>query len=54
MKQNHTAKANGVSEFNDLVNMSAADLQDWLQTSKSTGAGWQKNDGSNETVGHER
>ncbi|KAF2806872.1 uncharacterized protein BDZ99DRAFT_393653, partial [Mytilinidion resinicola] len=40
-------------EFNELVNMSAGDLKDWLGKDESTGAGWSKDDGSGETIGHE-
>ncbi|PPJ57584.1 hypothetical protein CBER1_04786 [Cercospora berteroae] len=43
-----------IEEFNDIVNMSAKDLQDWLDSEESTGAGWDKDDGSGETIGHER
>lgn len=42
------------SEFNDLVNMSASDLEKWLKEEDSTESGWSKDDGSGETVGHER
>ncbi|PIA92827.1 hypothetical protein CB0940_04203 [Cercospora beticola] len=42
-----------IEEFNDIVNMSAKDLQDWLGSEESTGAGWDKDDGSGETIGHE-
>ncbi|RMY94254.1 hypothetical protein D0864_05556 [Hortaea werneckii] len=40
-------------EFNDLVNMTANELKDWLQQSSSEKAGWSKDDGSGESVGHE-
>ncbi|KAI7165297.1 hypothetical protein KC349_g69 [Hortaea werneckii] len=40
-------------EFNDLVNMTADELKDWLQQSSSEEAGWSKDDGSGESVGHE-
>jgi hypothetical protein len=40
-------------EFNDLVNMSASELQDWLGSEESVGAGWSKDDGSGETIGHD-
>ncbi|KAI5798829.1 hypothetical protein EDC01DRAFT_628683 [Geopyxis carbonaria] len=33
--------------------MNAQELEEWLQGSASTDAGWLKNDGSGETVGHE-
>lgn len=41
-------------EFNELVNMTAQELKDWLQQEESAGSGWSKSDGSGETVGHER
>ena len=41
-------------EFNDLVNMSAKELEEWLEGEQSQGSGWSKGDGSDETVGHER
>lgn len=41
-------------EFNDLVNMSAKELKDWLQKEESSSSGWSKDDGSGETIGHER
>ena len=34
--------------------MSAKELQDWLGQEESAGAGWDKDDGSGETIGHER
>lgn len=34
--------------------MSAKDLKDWLGSEESTGAGWSKDDGSGETIGHDR
>jgi hypothetical protein len=40
-------------EFNELVNMTASDLETWLKSEDSTSAGWSKDDGS-ETIGHER
>lgn len=43
-----------IREFNDLVNMSASDLEDWLESEASESAGWRKSDGSGETIGHER
>jgi hypothetical protein len=39
-------------EFNDLVNMSSDELQNWLEDEQSQSAGW--TGGSGETVGHER
>ncbi|KAK5662969.1 hypothetical protein OQA88_6381 [Cercophora sp. LCS_1] len=40
-------------EFNELFNMTSDELEDWLETSASTGSGWTKDDGSGESVGHE-
>lgn len=42
------------SEFNELVNMSAAELEKWLKSGSSEDSGWSKDDGSGETIGHER
>jgi len=42
-----------ISEWNELVNMSAEELQEWLGSDESVGAGWSKDDGSGETIGHE-
>lgn len=39
-------------EFNELVNMSASELEDWLEGEASQSSGWSKDDGS-ETIGHE-
>ena len=41
-------------EFNELVNMEPDELKHWLTGDTSLHAGWPKNDGSGETVGHER
>jgi hypothetical protein len=41
-------------EFNELVNMSASELESWLKEEDSTSSGWSKDDGSGETVGHDR
>lgn len=41
-------------EWNEIVNMSAGELKDWLQQEESEDAGWSKDDGSGETIGHER
>jgi hypothetical protein len=45
---------NHTREFNELVNMSASDLEAWLKEEDSQSAGWSKGDGSGETTGHER
>jgi len=42
-----------ISEWNELVNMTAAELKEWLGSEESVGAGWSKDDGSGETIGHE-
>jgi hypothetical protein len=34
--------------------MSASELEEWLKSEESTGAGWSKDDGSGETIGHDR
>jgi hypothetical protein len=44
----------GDREFNELVNMSADELKEWLKGEDSAGSGWSKNDDSGETIGHER
>lgn len=41
-------------EFNELVNMSASGLDEWLEGEESASSGWSKDDGSGETIGHER
>lgn len=41
-------------EFNELVNMTADELEDWLKEEQSESSGWDKGDGSGETIGHER
>ncbi|KXT07691.1 hypothetical protein AC578_10245 [Pseudocercospora eumusae] len=49
VKDNETV----IKEFNELVNMSAKELKDWLGSDESIGSGWDKDDGSGETIGHE-
>ncbi|KAH6645906.1 hypothetical protein BKA67DRAFT_663784 [Truncatella angustata] len=49
VKDNETV----IEEFNELVNMSALDLESWLKEESSESAGWNKGDGSGETIGHE-
>jgi hypothetical protein len=34
--------------------MSASELEEWLKEESSTSSGWAKDDGSGETIGHER
>lgn len=41
-------------EFNELVNMTASELEKWLKEEESEASGWSKDDGSGETIGHER
>jgi len=48
-----SSKLTDPREFNDLVNMTAPELKDWLGSEASTGSGWSKDDGSGETIGHE-
>lgn len=50
VKDNETV----IQEFNELVNMTADELKDWLGKDESAGSGWSKDDGSGETIGHER
>jgi Protein of unknown function (DUF3140) len=40
------------SEFNELVNMSASELEEWLKEEQFTSSGWAKDDGSGETIGY--
>ncbi|KAK5172309.1 uncharacterized protein LTR77_003947 [Saxophila tyrrhenica] len=42
-----------IQEFNELVNMTAQELKDWLKQEESSDSGWSKDDGSGETVGNE-
>ncbi|KUJ24654.1 uncharacterized protein LY89DRAFT_745616 [Mollisia scopiformis] len=49
VKDNETV----IQEFNELVNMSASELEQWLKSEDSTSSGWSKDDGSGETVGHD-
>ncbi|KID84795.1 DNA-binding protein [Metarhizium guizhouense ARSEF 977] len=43
-----------ISEFNDLVNMTAAELEKWLKSGDSQAVGWSKeDDGGGESVGHD-
>jgi len=41
-------------EWNELVNLSPEELKEWLGSDESAGSGWDKDDGSGETIGHER
>lgn len=42
-----------IKEFNELVNMTATDLEKWLKSDDSNSAGWPKEDENGETVGHD-
>lgn len=42
-----------IQEFGELVNMTADELESWLKEEQSQESGWSKDDGSEETVGHE-
>jgi uncharacterized protein DUF3140 len=44
-----------ITEFNELVNMTAEELEKWLKSGDSNSAGWSKDDaeGDGETVGHD-
>lgn len=43
--------ADVIKEFNELVNMTASELEKWLKSDDSTSSGWTNGD-SGETVGH--
>lgn len=42
-----------IQEFRELVNMTAKELKDWLKGDQSEGAGWPKDEGAGESVGHD-
>ena len=42
-----------ITDFNNVVNMTASELETWLKTDDSNSAGWPKDDGSGESVGHD-
>lgn len=46
-------KSEVIQEFNELVNVTAKELKEWLKGDDSTSAGWDKDDGSGESVGHD-
>ena len=46
-------KEDVVSDFNNIVNMTASELESWLKSDDSNSAGWPKDDGSGESVGHD-
>jgi hypothetical protein len=41
-------------DFNEYVNMTVDELEEWLKSDSSQSTGWSKDDGSGESVGHER
>lgn len=41
-------------EFNAVVNMTVSELEEWLKQEQSETSGWDKGDGSGETIGHGR
>ncbi|KAI4235060.1 MAG: hypothetical protein LQ349_003408 [Xanthoria aureola] len=49
VKDNETV----IKEFNELINMTSSELKEWLMEGQSESSGWDKGDGSGETVGHE-
>lgn len=46
-------KEDVISDFNNVVNMTASELEAWLKSDDSSSAGWPKDDGSGESVGHD-
>lgn len=42
-----------IQEFGKLVNMTAKDLKEWLKGDDSASAGWAKDDGNGESIGHD-
>ena len=42
-----------IKEFNELVNMTATELEKWLKSDDSNSAGWPKETEDGETVGHD-
>ncbi|KAK5995462.1 Target of rapamycin complex 2 subunit AVO2 [Cladobotryum mycophilum] len=42
-----------ITEFNELVNMTAKELEDWLKSDDSRSAGWPKENDDGESIGHE-
>ncbi|UKZ76560.1 hypothetical protein TrVFT333_004267 [Trichoderma virens FT-333] len=42
-----------IKEFNELVNMTAKELKEWLKGDDSTSAGQAKEDGNGESIGHD-
>jgi hypothetical protein len=50
----HPILTSSYREFNELVNMNADELKEWLKGDDSSSSGWQRDDNSGETIGHER
>lgn len=46
-------KQDVIQEFNELVNMTASELEKWLKSDDSNSAGWPKETEDGETVGHD-
>ncbi|GAC71534.1 hypothetical protein PANT_3c00073 [Moesziomyces antarcticus T-34] len=44
--------ADVIKEFNELVNMTAPELEKWLKSDDSTSSGWTNGNSDGETVGH--
>ncbi|SPO23929.1 uncharacterized protein UTRI_03537_B [Ustilago trichophora] len=44
--------ADVIKEFNELVNMTASELEKWLKSDDSTSSGWTNGNSGGETVGH--
>ncbi|KAM0372226.1 hypothetical protein ACHAO7_005263 [Fusarium culmorum] len=42
-----------IQEFNEVVNMTASELEKWLKSDDSNSAGWPKEDENGESVGHD-
>ena len=49
-----TQPADAARDFNKTVNMTADELEKWLKGTGSKDSGWSKDDGSGESIGHER
>ncbi|KAJ9114180.1 hypothetical protein QFC20_001696 [Naganishia adeliensis] len=47
------SKEEVISEFNEYVNMTADELEEWLKSDESEFAGWPKENADGETIGHE-
>ncbi|GHJ84987.1 hypothetical protein NliqN6_1389 [Naganishia liquefaciens] len=47
------SKEEVISQFNEYVNMTADELEEWLKSDESESAGWPKEGADGETVGHD-